>query len=62
MSAGTLGLGLWLARLKERTTGKRGFTAEEYGRWVETMQDIEQREMGFLSEFCFTAELAGGTP
>lgn len=28
---GSMGLGLWLARYKERTTKKRAFTTAEYG-------------------------------
>jgi hypothetical protein len=52
MSGGSIGLGLWLARYKEKTTGRRNFTAEEYGRWVDDCRIKELRLTGQNEEFC----------
>lgn len=38
---GSMSLGLWLAKYKERMTGRRNFTVEEYGRWVRTVKSME---------------------
>jgi hypothetical protein len=52
MSCGSMGLGLWLARYKEKTTGRRFFTVEEYGHWVDDCLRRELELTGENNEFC----------
>lgn len=52
MSAGSIGLGLWLANYKEVTTGHRNYTIEEYGRWVAECRTLEYDHTGTNDEFC----------
>lgn len=41
---GSMGLGLWLTRYKERTTGKRNYTVQEIGAWVRLVKEMEAQE------------------
>lgn len=52
MSAGSIGLGLWIANHKEHTTGKRNYTVEEFGQWCAHVRSLELQATGKHSEFC----------
>lgn len=52
MSAGSMGLSAWLASYKERQTGKRFYTVEEYGDWVTKIRAMEVDRTGENNEFC----------
>lgn len=52
MSGGSIGLGLWLANYKERTTKRRNFTVDEFAVWVSKTRREELRQTGENNEFC----------
>jgi len=52
MSGGSIGLGLWLANYKERTTKRRSFTVDEFATWATATRREEFFRTGANSEFC----------